>query len=60
MVELLAQEGADLNVRNHRQQTPLHVATVKGHLSVMRALLTNHCHASLQASVGCDVGVVRV
>ena len=48
VVKLLAQEGADLNVRNRRQQTPLHVATVKGHMTVIRTLLSLHSHASLQ------------
>lgn len=48
IVQLLAEAGADLNARNRRHQTPLHVAINKGHVSVIRILLTNGCHTSLQ------------
>ena len=33
-----------------RQQTPLHVAVNKGHVSVIRVLLRWQCHPSLQVS----------
>ena len=50
IVELLVQHSADLNARNKRRQTPLHVAVNKGHVSVIRVLLRWQCHPSLQVS----------
>lgn len=41
---------ADLNVRNKRRQTPLHIAVNKGHIYVVQKLLLLGCHASLQVS----------
>ncbi|XP_055349555.1 E3 ubiquitin-protein ligase MIB1-like isoform X2 [Paramacrobiotus metropolitanus] len=53
IIELLARVGAaDLNARNKRKQTPLHIAVNKGHVAVARALLQFGCHASLQDSEG--------
>ena len=52
MVELLAKEDIDLNVRNNKKQTPLHLATIKGHISVIRAILKHHGHPSLQDAQG--------
>ncbi|KAL0199784.1 hypothetical protein M9458_002971, partial [Cirrhinus mrigala] len=40
--------GADLNARNKRRQTPLHIAVNKGHLQVVKTLLDFGCHPSLQ------------
>ena len=48
VLELLAQHGVDLNARNRRKQTPLHVAVNKGHISVIKVLLKHNCHPSLQ------------
>ncbi|CAI8045011.1 E3 ubiquitin-protein ligase MIB1 [Geodia barretti] len=39
VVDLLSSNSADLNARNKRRQTPLHVAVNKGHLGVIRVLL---------------------
>lgn len=46
----LAAAGADLNARNRRRQTPLHMAVNKGHLGVVRTLLQLGVHPSLQVS----------
>lgn len=46
----LAAAGADLNARNRRRQTPLHIAVNKGHLGVVRTLLQLAVHPSLQVS----------
>ena len=51
IVNLLAQNRADMNARNRRRQTPLHVAVNKGHLSVIKTLLKHNCHPSLQVCV---------
>lgn len=48
VIEVLAQSGADLNARNKRRQTPLHIAVNKGHVGVVKALLELACHSSLQ------------
>ena len=45
---LLASAGADLNARNKRRQTALHVAVNKGHVNVVKTLLELGCHPSLQ------------
>lgn len=47
---LLAGVGADLNARNKRRQTALHIAVNKGHAGVVRTLLELGCHPSLQVS----------
>lgn len=48
VIELLKQVNADLNARNKRRQTPLHIAVNKGHVGVVKALLSLGCHPSLQ------------
>ncbi|CAG0882641.1 unnamed protein product [Cyprideis torosa] len=52
ILELLARSGADLNARNKRRQTPLHIGVNKGHLGVVRSLLLLNCHPSLQVRMG--------
>lgn len=48
MIEVLHRGSADLNARNKRRQTPLHIAVNKGHLQVVKTLLDFGCHPSLQ------------
>ena len=48
VIEVLAQSGADLNARNKRRQTALHIGVNKGHIGVVRTLLRLGCHPSLQ------------
>ena len=48
VMELLAHAGADLNARNKRRQTALHIAVNKGHVGVVKVLLDLGCHPSLQ------------
>lgn len=48
VIEVLQRGGADLNARNKRRQTPLHIAVNKGHLQVVKTLLDFGCHPSLQ------------
>lgn len=50
VIEVLQRGGADLNARNKRRQTPLHIAVNKGHLQVVKTLLDFGCHPSLQVS----------
>lgn len=50
IVQELGKAGADLNARNKRRQTPLHVAVNKGHVLVVKVMLDLKCHASLQVS----------
>ena len=52
ILELIARAGADVNARNKRRQTPLHIGVNKGHLNVVRTLLELGCHPSLQDSDG--------
>uniref|UniRef100_A0A182T3X6 ANK_REP_REGION domain-containing protein n=1 Tax=Anopheles maculatus TaxID=74869 RepID=A0A182T3X6_9DIPT len=49
---MLAKAGADLNARNKRRQTALHIAVNKGHFNVVKTLLELNCHPSLQDSEG--------
>lgn len=49
-MSLVAGAGADLNARNKRRQTALHIAVNKGHAGVVRTLLELGCHPSLQVS----------
>lgn len=59
VIEVLQRGGADLNARNKRRQTPLHIAVNKGHLQVVKTLLDFGCHPSLQVSIAiscCDTG----
>lgn len=48
VMEILAHAGADLNARNKRRQTALHIAVNKGHVGVVKTLLDLQCHPSLQ------------
>ena len=50
IIQILKNAGADLNSRNRRNQTPLHIAVNKGHLEVLKALLELKCLASLQVN----------
>ncbi|XP_063087927.1 E3 ubiquitin-protein ligase MIB1 isoform X2 [Cavia porcellus] len=52
VIEVLHLGSADLNARNKRRQTPLHIAVNKGHLQVVKTLLDFGCHPSLQDSEG--------
>lgn len=52
VIEILHRGGADLNARNKRRQTPLHIGVNKGHIGVVKALLEIGCHPSLQDSEG--------
>lgn len=51
VIEVLHRGGADLNARNKRRQTPLHIAVNKGHLQVVKTLLDFGCHPSLQVNI---------
>lgn len=48
VIKLLHRGGADLNARNKRRQTPLHIGVNKGHIGVVKVLLDLGCHPSLQ------------
>ena len=50
VIELLHRGGADLNARNKRRQTPLHIGVNKGHIGVVKVLLDLDCHPSLQVN----------
>lgn len=50
VVRELGRSGADLNARNKRRQTPLHVAVNKSHVLVVKTMLDLKCHSSLQVS----------
>lgn len=50
VVDLLATAGCDINARNKKRQTPLHIAVNKGHVAVVKRLLELGCHPSLQVS----------
>ena len=39
MIDLLIQEGAEVNVKDVRGLTPLHQASLNGHVEVITALL---------------------
>ncbi|ESP05408.1 hypothetical protein LOTGIDRAFT_208430 [Lottia gigantea] len=51
VIDLLHRGNADLNARNKRRQTPIHIGVNKGHIGVVRMLLDLGCHPSLQVSV---------
>ncbi len=51
VMELLARAGADLNARNKRRQTALHIAVNKGHVGAVKTLLDLQCHPSLQVRI---------
>uniref|UniRef100_A0A914X811 RING-type E3 ubiquitin transferase n=1 Tax=Plectus sambesii TaxID=2011161 RepID=A0A914X811_9BILA len=52
VIEALHRHGGDLNARNIRRQTALHIAVNKGHMGVVRQLLELGAHTSLQDADG--------
>ncbi|CAF1355431.1 unnamed protein product, partial [Didymodactylos carnosus] len=52
VLEILAKAGCDLNARNKRRQTALHIGVCKGHFDVVKILLTHGAHAGIQDSDG--------
>lgn len=50
VINLLGDMGADLNARNKRRQTPMHIAINKGNYQVVKTLLERGCHVGLQVS----------
>ena len=50
VIEMLARGGADLNARNKRHQTALHLGVNRGHKQVVVTLLKLGCHPNLQVS----------
>ena len=50
VIEMLVRAGCDINARNKRRQTALHIAVNRGHIWVVRTLLKLACHVSLQVS----------
>lgn len=60
VMSLLVGAGADLNARNKRRQTALHIAVNKGHAGVVRTLLELGCHPSLQVSDSCKRNILYI
>lgn len=52
VIRILGEAGADLNARNKRRQTALHVAVNKGHLRNVKELMELRAHVNLQDSEG--------
>ena len=52
VIELLQRGGCDINARNKRRQTPLHIGVNKGHIAVVKVLLEKGAHPSLQVRDG--------
>ena len=50
VIRVLHRGGADLNARNKRRQTPLHIGVNKGHIGVVKVLVDLSCHPSLQVN----------
>ena len=48
VIELLSRHRADLNARNKRRQTALHIAVNKGYVGVVKMLLDLDVRPSLQ------------
>ena len=57
VVEELRAAGVDLNARNCRRQTPLHVAVNKGRRDIVERLLDAGCHPCLQVRVHLETRV---
>jgi len=57
VMKLLHRGGADLNARNKRRQTPLHIGVNKGHIGVVKVLLDLGCHPGLQVSQSQDAKI---
>lgn len=51
VVHVLCVFEADINARNKRGQTPLHIAVNRGYAEVCRVLLRLNCLPNLQVSV---------
>ena len=61
VIRVLQRGGADLNARNKRRQTPLHIGVNKGHIGVVKVLVDLGCHPSLQVNPfeqSCDIHYV--
>jgi len=48
MAELLIQKGASINATNKDGKTSLHYAAGKGHLSIVKTLLSNHADLEIR------------
>ena len=51
VIELLSSKRADLNARNKRRQTALHIAVNKGYVGVVKMLLDLDVRPSLQVNI---------
>ena len=60
VIEMLHRGGGDLNARNKRRQTPLHIGVNKGHIGVVRALLDLGSHPSLQVGAFSEGSVCKL
>ena len=54
VIELLSSKRADLNARNKRRQTALHIAVNKGYVGVVKMLLDLDVRPSLQVNISYD------
>ena len=52
MVEFLVRKGADIHAQNNRGETPLHLASRQGHLSVVEFLVRSGADIRAQANNG--------
>jgi len=59
VIRVLQRGGADLNARNKRRQTPLHIGVNKGHIGVVKVLVDLGCHPSLQVKTLGQIHVCR-
>lgn len=50
IARMLINAGAKVNSKNHKEATPMIIAAVKGHISVLR-ILANHSDIELSAQV---------
>jgi len=60
VITVLAKAHADLNARNKRRQTPLHIAVNKCHIQVVKKLLELGCHPSLQVTAIVTPNICKV
>ena len=51
VIELLSRHRSDLNARNKRRQTALHIAVNKGYVGVVKMLLDLDVRPSLQVNI---------
>ena len=54
VIELLSRHRSDLNARNKRRQTALHIAVNKGYVGVVKMLLDLDVRPSLQVNISYD------